>query len=481
MTSREHDARPPHRGRRIALVVALLALLAAAGAWAVLSSRGPGTDDRGSTDDRSSSATPSEPASPAPTPSPGPTIDPAVFAAPPVAAWETSAADLMGTTESGVTVWAPDPAGRENLAPVVVLAAWGGDSSAAIGLDRATGEEVWRQDFAGVLDAACHVLGDGRRTACTVAVTEGSSDHRVVTIDTATGEVVGDDTVAQTPRHVVAVGDDLMVAGSNVADGRLMASRGTPADLDRIWTEESEPGFVDATEYWGGYTTVDGRAAFEVSGSSMVVELATGDAQLARADGDGRLGLWPGGALTRTTSTGGADGTATTTVVHPDGSELSVPGSPWALLSSGGAADDVLGADDTAYDARTAEPVWTAPERDDALSTSYVLVDETVVQASWYEESAQLLALDAATGAERWRASARSYAQSAVHGPVLVLGSYWELTAIDLETGESPWQLAYESDMAGDDAYWDNTVEHAVVGDALVTVSYGIVRGYTFS
>lgn len=459
----------------LVLVVSILAAVT----WVVLGLRDDGPPTPG--------ASPSGPTTQAPdpsfTPSPGPTVDQTIFERPPVATWETSAADLMGTAESGVTVAAPDPAGRDNLASVVVLAAWGGDSSAAIGLDRATGTQVWRQDFPGVRQTACHVLGDGRRTACTVQVAEGSVEHRVVTLDTATGEILGDDTVAQTPRHVVAVSDDLVVAGSALDDGRLVMSRGTPADVERIWVAESPTGFVDATEYWGGYSTDEGRAAFEVSGSSMLVELATGDAQVGRADGEGLLQLWPGGATTRTTVTDGdasTEGTATTTLARPDGTELTIPGFPWPRLGSGAVTQDVVGADDTAYDARTAAPLWTAPRRDDTLSTTYLVADDTVLQASWYEESAQLLGLDLRTGAEAWTASTRSYARSALHGRVLVLGSSWELSAIDLETGGSLWQLSYESDMAGDDFYYDNTVEHAVVGDALVTVSYDRVRGYAF-
>ncbi|MEP7765379.1 PQQ-binding-like beta-propeller repeat protein [Sanguibacter sp. 25GB23B1] len=470
----------PGRARRIALALVLVVAVVAAGTWAALSMRDEGPDPA----DVGTSSPATEPPSPVPTTPAAEPVDPAIFESTPVPTWETSAADLMGTSESGVTVAAPDPAGRPNQADVVVLAAWGGDSAAVIGLDRATGAQVWRQDLPGVRPVACHVLGDGRRTACTVPVSEGSADHRVLTLDTAAGDILGDDTVPQTPRHVVAVSDDIVVAGSNVADGRLMMSRGTPDDVDRFWVEESQPGFVPATEYWGEYTTDEGKAAFEVSGSTMLVELATGDARLGRSDDDGRLGLWPGGATTRTTFTDGdgtTEGTSTTTLTRPDGTELTFPDSPWGRFGTSESMAGVVGAGSTAYDSLTGDPLWTAPERTDVLDTTYLVVDDTVVQASWYEESAQLLALDLRTGEEAWTASARSYATSALHGRVLVLGSYWELTAVDLETGESPWQLAYESDMAGDDFYWDNTVEHLVVGDALVTVSYDTVRGYGFS
>lgn len=479
-SDRGASATPPGRARRIALALVLVVAVVAAGTWAALSM----LDEEPGSAEVSTSAPASEPPTPAPTTAGPAPVDPAIFESTPVPTWETSATDLMGTPESGVTLAAPDPAGRENQAGVVVLAAWGGDSASLVGLDRATGAQVWRQDVPGVRQVACHVLGDGRRTACTVPVSEGSADHRVLTLDTATGDVLGDDTVPQTPRHVVAVSDDVVVAGSNVADGRLMMSRGTPDDVDRFWLAESQPGFVPATEYWGEFTTEEGRAAFEVSGSSMLVELATGDARLGTADGDGRLGLWPGGAATRTTVDGGdgtAEGVATTILTRPDGTELTLAGVPWGRHGDGAGMVDVIGAGSVAYDARTADPLWTAPERTDVLSTTYLVVDDTVVQASWYEESAQLLALDLRTGAEAWTASARSYSTSALHGRVLVLGSYWELTAIDLETGESPWQLAYESDIAGDDFYWDNAVEHVVVGDALVTVSYDRVRGYAFS
>lgn len=469
------------RARRAAVAVAAVLVVGACATWAALNLR----EDAPPAGSAITSAPATDPSSPdQPSPSPEAPVDPAVYADVPQATWETSAEELMGSADSGVILAAPDPAGRPDEADVLVLAAWVGDSSAAVGLDRATGAQVWRQDFPGVRQTACYVLGDGRRTACSVPVAEGSADHRVVTLVTSTGEIVGDDTVAQTPRHVVAVGDDLVVAGSNVADGRLMMSRGTPADVDRLWAAESGPGFVDQTEYWGEYTTDEGRAAFEVSGASMSVDLATGDAQLSLTGGEGRLGLWPGGVSTRTTvvnATDSAPAGGTTTLTLADGSVLTVPGSPWAWTGDGDVQTDVVGADDTAFDARTAEVLWTAPERDDALATSYLAAADLVIQASWYEESAQLLALDLRTGAEAWRASTRSYAEATLHGRVLLLGSFWELTAIDLGTGESPWKLAYEGDMAGDEFYWDNTVGHAVLGDALVTVSYGTVRGYSFT
>ena len=140
--------------------------------------------------------------------------------------------------------------------------------------------------------------------------------------------------------------------------------------------------------------------------------------------------------------------------------------------------ESFVGVGDTAYDPRSGAALWSMTGEPTALSTSYLAVDDLVLQQTWWEESVTLKAVDALTGEPRWTNGTRSAWLFSRAGDVLLADTSYGIEAIDLTTGEDAWTVDY-TDLVTEDSFLYRA-EHSIAGSSLVTTFDRLVTGYTF-
>lgn len=415
---------------------------------------------------------PTEPADPPAT------TDPAVdYTVTPTQIWQVSAADLMsGDTTASVALSSPDPLQRPTRQDSVVVSAATSDKTSVFGLDRETGEVVWETTISPSAPVRCHTLGEGTSTVCVTPSEAGADTYSVATFDSATGEVQGEDTVAFTPLTVTEVDGDIIVAGHSAATGALHTTRGTPTDLEARWHATSGDGYVPATEEYGGFVVSEGSGWSSVSGATMIVDLTTGEAESLTAASGQVSSPWPGGAVLF--SEPQASDVTLTTVTAPNATPFTAEGGAWSRLGASDVMEMFVGIGDAAYDPLTGDQLWSAVTDPSALDTSYLAVDDLVLQQTWWEESVTISAVEALTGAPRWSSGTRSAWILSRAGDALVADTSFGLEALHLITGEKAWELDYTSLVTGDP--YLSAAEHSIAGASLVTTFGTLVTGYTF-
>ena len=420
--------------------------------------------------DPSPSPEPVDPTSPA-----GPVVD---YTAEPAQVWQVSAPDLMsGDPNTLVALAAPDPLDRPNGQDTVVVTVETGSAAAVVGLDRDTGAVSWRVELAGSVSVDCHVLGTGASTVCVTGTDSLEAElWDVVTFESSTGDVQGRDSITFKPTTVTEIDGDIVVAGSTLRTGALQMTRGAPDNLDARWQASSEDGYVPATEYYGGFVMSEGSGWSYVSGATMVVDLATGEAESLSAASGQTSAPWPGGIMLESTTE--ADESVAVTVTPPDAAPFTVTGHVWARLGTSDAMEQFVGAGDTAYDARTGAELWSATPDPEALWTSYTAVDDLVLHQTWWEESVMVTAVDAVTGEQRWRNGTRSAVLLSRTGDVLLADTSFGIEALHLSTGERLWAVDY-TDLMTEDSF-TYAVAHSIADRSLVTTFDRLVTGYTF-
>lgn len=475
---------PAPRRRRTGLVAAVVLGGAASvtaialGAYAVW---GGGPDSTAATPITS----PSEIASADPTTDPvGPPtttdpVDPVVdYTVTPTQTWQVRAAELMsGDATATIVLASPDPLARPTRQDAVVVSAATSDATSVFGLDRESGEVVWETVISPSAPVRCHALGAGASTVCVTPRSEAGADtYSVATFDSTTGEVQGEDTVDFKPFTVTEVDGDIVLAGHSAAKGALHTTRGTPSDLEARWHATSGDGYVPATEEYGGFTVSDGTGWSSVSGATMIVDLTTGEADSLTGASGQASSPWPGGTVLF--SEPQADDVPLTTVTTPGATPFTVEGGAWAHLGASDAMEKVVGIGDAAYDLVTGDQLWSAVTDPSALTTSFLAVDDLVLQQTWWEESVTISAFDALTGAPRWSSGTRSAWLFSRAGDALIADTSYGLEALNLITGERAWDLDYTSLVTGDP--YLSAAEHSIAGASLVTTFGTLVTGYTF-
>lgn len=414
-----------------------------------------------------------EPIDPAPTDQ---TVDHTVA---PRQTWQVSAIDLMGGDPTAwVALAAPDPLGRPAVQDMVVVTVGAGDKAAVVGLDWATGDVRWWTELAGSTSVDCHVLGTGASTLC-VATNDylDGETYSVATFETSTGEPQGHDEITFKPAAVTELEGDIILAGSTVLTGALSMTRGTPTDIDAGWQVSSDSGYVPATAYEGGFLVSEGTGWSYVSGATMVVDLATGEAESMSAESGRSSAPWPGGTVLASTTA--ADGSVVVTATVPGTASFTAAGRAWSRLGSSDAMESFVGIGDTAYDPRSGAALWSVAADPTALSTNYTALDDVVLQQTWWEESVSLTAVDALTGAQRWTSGTRSAWLFSRAGDVLLADTSYGIEAVDLTSGEKSWSVDYTDLITGDSSMY--RAAHSISGPSLVTTFDQTIAGYTFS
>lgn len=429
-----------------------------------------------------SASPPEEPT--APTDPPDPT-DPTVpadatvdYTGTPTQTWRMSAADLMsGDPTAFVALASPDPLERPARQETVVVTAGTGSQSSIIGLDRATGTQSWRIDLEPSTAATCKILGTGASTVCVIAGSDSvDGTYRVLTLDSGTGAVQGEDTVGFLPFTVTELDGDLVLAGSTISTGALHATRGTPVDLDARWHASSPDGYVPATEYFGGFVVSDDMGWSYVSGATMKVDLGTGEAESTPSSSGTDSGPWPGGTLLESADLG--TDAPHVTVTAPGGVPFTADGRAWTRLGASDVMASVVGVGDTAFDPQTGAARWSAVSDPAALWTSYTAVDDLVLQQTWWEESVMLSAFDTLTGELRWTSGTRSSWLLTRAGEALLADTSFGIEALHLTTGEALWALDYTDLVTGDSYMY--AAAHSIAGTSMVTTFDRLVTGYNF-
>ena len=476
------SAAPRSTRRRPALVAAVtlgsvaVVTVLALGADALW--RGGAEGAKTSTAISSSTMTEEPPSSPPPAdPTPPADLD-VDYTVEPALAWQVSATTLMsGAPEATVVLAAPDPLDRPNHQETVVVTVETGTASAVMGLDRATGSVTWQVDLADKTSVDCHVLGAGASTVC-VATDEhlDAESYLVLTLETSTGDSQGADNITFKPWTVTEVDDDIVLAGNALLTGALHMTRGTASDVDARWQASSADGYVPPTGYYGGFRVSESTAWSYVSGATMIVDLATGQAESMSAESGQLSEPWPGGTILDSTTQ--ADGSGVVTATPPDAAPFLGDGHAWARLGSSKEMETYVGIGDTAHDLVTGVGLWSGVPDPTALATTYTAVDDLVLQQTWWEESVSLLALDARTGLPRWSSGTRSAMLLSRVDDVLITDTSFGIEALDLSTGRNLWAVDY-TDLMTQDPY-TYTVEHSIAGPSLVTTFDRTVTGYSF-
>lgn len=470
---------PPVPRRRRPMVIAAVALGSVAtvtaialGATAVWGGGPHGS--KTSTTIAAPDASPSEePTEPTETDEPSePTTD---YTVTPTQTWRVTASDLMaGDQTAYAALAAPDPLDRPTVQDVVVVTVGTQTLSSIIGLDRETGDEVWRTDLD--TSTACQTLGTGSSTMCldsSNAAADGT--YRVLTVDTASGAVEGEDTIGFLPFTATEIDGELILSGSDPT-GTLHTTCGTSTDLDARWHATSDEGYVAATDYSSGFAVSDGTIWSSIGGATMVVDLSTGDAESMSAASGLSSAPWPGGFVLE--FAGLTLGAPSTTVTAPGGTPFTEDGYGWSRLGASTEMESVVGIGVAAYDPENGTELWSATPDPTALGTSFTAVDDLAIEKTWWEESITLTARDLRTGEERWQSSIRSGSQRTREGDTLLADSSYGIEALHLDTGERLWELDY-TDLMTTDASTYTTV-HTIAGASLVMTFDDLITGYTF-
>lgn len=291
--------------------------------------------------------------------------------------------------------------GYRAVGDVIVLSRVGGELR---GFDAATGDERWVLDepvlgcWPSTADDADTLLCRGRSAGT------GSPDvmARLLLVDTATGEVVGEQVVGTPSYTPAAVGHDVVLVRAG-AD-RLEVVRRDMVDGEVRW-RASAPGDVRAR---GGSVAVHGDLVVLEGPVSMVLD----------ADDGTVLGVWRSAATG--TGTGVFEPADITVVRH--GFAVRLPGraTPWYWY-------DRDGNPRTTLRGRPVEPAVTDGSDDDVLLTVTADLDT-------------LVAADAASGRERWRTSYRAGHLLLARDGAVVVARADEVVAVDVRTGADRWR-----------------------------------------
>jgi outer membrane protein assembly factor BamB len=125
--------------------------------------------------------------------------------------------------------------------------------------------------------------------------------------------------------------------------------------------------------------------------------------------------------------------------VSPAGVSIKAPAASSGLL--------VTASDDrqlTALDPDTGEVRWTSSVGNDTVGTPIVHNDVVYLGASPEAGNGMLVALDAATGTERWRIDENLLAPSIIDGVGYTAGSGGAVVAIDLASGRELWRTPFQ-------------------------------------
>lgn len=418
-------------------------------------------------------ATPSASVAPTTTPEPTPeqtTPAPPALRGTPAAAWSVTGT-TFGPAGTEVRLADPNPTGVTNVSGTVVVLATPEDAPVVIGVDGASGAEVWRHDLGPGSEPGCSVVDDGSTVACWVGTGVGSpgATFALSMIDTATGEVRQTTELPTEPYYVLTDRAGTVVA--SVADGAIVVDA-FDLDLAPAWSTSTAPGIVPATDAYGVMTATTGRIAVFVSGGSAVLSRSTGE--LVTTSGDSALLLLPGGLLRDISMVDGS-----TTLTDLTGRELSSgPGAAWDVPGRLGPLDErpaAVGIGTQAVDPETGEPTWTLDG--DPSQVRATVVGELVVVTD-QTTGAPVAAFTAATGEPVWVSAATSGAV-AEHDGVVVVEDQAGVVGIAPEDGSVLWSVEhspalYPTSFPGS--------AYQVVGTTLVTETVaGDVTGYTFT
>ena len=401
-------------------------------------------------------------------PSAQPTEDPTETAASTLTGQPAVAWTVSGTSygPAGTEVWlaAEHPLGVPNVSEVAVVTAYAEAGPVVVGLDRTTGDELWRHE-PGPGEAGCSVLDDGSTVACWSGAEDGS--YAVTTLDTATGEVGATTEIPGKPFFVFS--DDVGIVVEWGTDGSIHLDA-FDDDLTPVWSTVSQPGLVPATEFYGDITAGSGLLAVHVSGASAVVDRASGE--LLTTSGDSALLLLPGGLLRDISS---VDGGATIT----DGVDGRVitdgAGGAWDLLGQVDGLPPVVGVGARAVDPATGESPWSL-EGDPAGLTATVVGD--LVVPFDRDATTPVVAVDASTGEQRWVSTAVN-GDLALHDGILVVETEETVVGVDPADGAVLWTV--EHTPATSPTSFERSA-YQVIGGSLVTSTVaGDITGYTFT
>ena len=454
-TRTDHHA-PGRRGPVLCLALALLASLLLAVAC------GGDDGDSGGDRDRDTDGAAAEPAS---------------------ADWVRLGNDLGNTraateeTEVGADnvadlapAWARD--GIRGLTGTPVVADDGvyiGDWSGTVrALDAATGEERWATDLDTNYVGGSVALDDER-------VYAAAFDARVVALDRETGEERWTTEVDDHPMAAIfgspVVVDDLVITG--VASFELMTDnpaptfRGSVVALDaatgdevwRYWTVDEDEAEVAGVSVWATVAVDTERGHVYVptgnsygpqpsarSDAIVALDLATGEEQWIAQFTEGDV--W--------------------TVGNPVGTDADV-GSPPNLFRVGDVA--AVGAPDKAgvfhaLDRDTGEVLWEAELTEGglqggALASAAVADGAVYVASNRASQDADLVALDAESGDERWRVDVGAHVSGPVswaNGVVYLADDSSRIRAYDAADGAVLWTHEVASPAAGGVSVVDGTV-----------------------
>lgn len=451
----------------------------AAGAAVLLGAVVVGAQALTSSDEPAEAATSTSPAPEPTTPSPEPTETaeptaepteaPTTPTASALAGQPTTAWTVSGTSygPAGTEVWLADaqPLGVPNVSDVAVVRVYAEAGPLVLGLDRATGDELWRYEPGPGAEPWSTVLDDGS----TVAHWQGADDgtFTLTTLDTASGEVQG--TVELSAEPAYAFSDETGTVVASVVDGAMLF-QAFDDDLVEVWSSSTEPGLVPATEAYGVVTADSGQVAFFMSGASAVVDRASGE--VLTTSGDSALLLLPGGLLRDISS---VDGGATIT----DGVDGRVitdgAGGAWDLLGEVDGLAPVVGVGSRAVDPTTGESPWSL-EGDPAGLTATVVGDLVVP----FDRTAKtpVVAVDARTGEQRWVSKALN-GELGLHDGTLVVETEETVVGVDLTDGAVLWTVDHTP--ATSPTSFDRS-SYQVIGGSLVTSTVaGDLTGYTFA
>jgi outer membrane protein assembly factor BamB len=164
------------------------------------------------------------------------------------------------------------------------------------------------------------------------------------------------------------------------------------------------------------------------------------------------------------------------TAVSPGGVGVKAPATASGILIT--ATDDLQL---TSLDPGSGDVRWTAQVGNDTVGTPVIEGDTVYLGASPDTGNGRLVALDVATGTERWRIEENLSAPSIVDGIGYVSGSGGAVAAIDLASGRELWRTQFEGlvrapAVAGEIVY--APADHARLIAALDRVTGGVLWTY---
>jgi len=373
------------------------------------------------------------------------------------------AADLAPAWElAGVTGVTGTPAVADGT---VYVGDW---TSHVRALDAATGEEQWAHDLDSGYVGGSVALDDDQ-------VYVGTFDARIVALDRATGEPAWETDIDPYPKAVVfgspVVADGLVVTGVGSFEVFVPSDpptfRGTVVALDARTGEEAWH-FHVTDEAAGEGAGVSVWSSPAIDRERGVLYIGTGQAYglpaPARSDSLVALDLHTGEEVWHRQFTAGD----AWSVALPSGLDADVGAMPNLFTVDG---TDAVGVGDKAgtyraLDRDSGEILWEAPLTEGGLQggvmASAAVADDTVfVTSNAASQDADLVALDADSGAEVWRIGVEAHVTGPVtwaNGVLFLADDSGRIAAYDASDGARLWAHDVASPAAGGIAVVDGTV-----------------------